>query len=165
MPTTPRRAAPQTRRPLYAEEMWELYQANELTPETKLGGTYAPPKEAVDTREVLTLIAEAGDDERARRKARGEEVDGEEEFDPPPRPLRRVVDLAKEAAPARKAKGRGRAAPKKAAARPKRRGRTKPREKPSGASSRAPDSSRSMLRRGILVISHRSSTEMPRSLR
>lgn len=85
------RFAPQVKRPPYGEEMWQLYQANRLTPTTKLDGTYRAPREKTDTAAVLTLIGEAGDEERARREARGEDVESLA-----PKPLRTVVDLTRE---------------------------------------------------------------------
>ncbi len=102
------RLAPSTRRRLYAEEMWELYKANRLTPTTRLGGDYKPPEVKTDTHEVLALIADADQDERARRAASGgraasgEGAEDEEELEASaPKPLRRVVDLTP-SAPARR---------------------------------------------------------------
>jgi RIO kinase 1 len=100
------RLAPGTRRPLYAEEMWELYKSNRLTPTTRLGGNYKPPAVKTDTREVLDLIADADQDERARRGANGEGADDEEEREAPTsKPLRRVVDLTPSAPSSRKRAG------------------------------------------------------------
>jgi len=96
------RVAPGTRRPLYAEEMWELYKANRLTPTTRLGGDYKPPEMETDTREVLALIADADQEERARRAASGGGAEDEAELKAPAaKPLRRVVDLTP-SAPARR---------------------------------------------------------------
>jgi RIO kinase 1 len=103
------RLAPSTRRPLYAEEMWELYKTNRLTPTTRLGGDYKPPEVKTDTREVLALIADADQDERPRRAARGEgaEDEAKEELGAPaPKPLRRVVDLTPSAAARRSSRKR-----------------------------------------------------------
>jgi RIO kinase 1 len=97
--------APHARCPRYAEEMWELYQGNRLTPETKLGGQYRAPRGKTDMAEVLTLIGEAGDDERARREARGEDLGSlapETESKPTPAPFRKVVDLTQERSGGRK---------------------------------------------------------------
>lgn len=80
------RFAPRARRPLHAEEMWELYQGNRLTPTTALRGTYRPPRKKADTSEVLTLIRDADSEERARRASRGEDPETL-----PPR--RQVVDM------------------------------------------------------------------------
>ena len=109
------RFAPHARRPLYAQEMWELYQGNRLEPTTKLAGGYRPARTKTDTTEVLMLIDEAGAEERARREARGEEL-----APLAPKPLRTVVDLTKKAPKARSlrrkrsARGRGRGPAKQA---------------------------------------------------
>ncbi len=54
-----------------AEEMWELYQSNGLTPDTPLTGRYRPAQRAADTAGVLALVAEANRDERRRREYLG----------------------------------------------------------------------------------------------
>jgi len=99
------RLAPGTRRPRYAEEMWQRYESNRLEPTTKLAGDYRPPTAKTDTREVLQLIDEAGEEEMARRSPR--EADGEEFDDLAPQPFRKVVDFTAE----RDAGGRGRKKP------------------------------------------------------
>jgi RIO kinase 1 len=58
------------RRP-YAEEMWELYQANMLTPDTVLTGVYRPQTSRGDTASVESLIRDANRDEQRRRKSLG----------------------------------------------------------------------------------------------
>jgi RIO kinase 1 len=50
----------------FAEEMWELYQANGLTPETPLSGRYRASTRTADVGSVLSLIDEANRDERRR---------------------------------------------------------------------------------------------------
>jgi RIO kinase 1 len=65
------RFAPGVRRLAWAEEMWDLYQQNVLTPETKLSGRYLAPQRQANTREVLELIQDANYDERKRRDALG----------------------------------------------------------------------------------------------
>lgn len=109
----------------YGEEIWKLYQANRLDPETQLRGDYRAPQGKADTREVMALIEDA-QSERARRpsaggpRKRGRSNDaqdgGLEEFDDleadptegdprarveapsaTPPPLRRVVDFSAEA--------------------------------------------------------------------
>lgn len=99
------RLAPGARCPRYAEEMWQRYESNRLEPTTKLAGDYRPPTEKTDTREVLQLIDEAGEEEMARRSPR--EADAEELDDPAPRPFRKVVDFTAD----RAADGRGRKKP------------------------------------------------------
>ncbi len=54
-------------RPLpYAQEMWELYQANFLTPETVLRGRASPSNRPTDTADVLALIGDADREHRHR---------------------------------------------------------------------------------------------------
>jgi RIO kinase 1 len=57
--------------PPFAQEMWRLYERGELTPDTKLKGRFRTSTKAVNTEEVLGLIADADDDERRRRLAAG----------------------------------------------------------------------------------------------
>lgn len=52
----------------YAQEMWALYERNELTPHTRLKGTFQGDRRPVDTKEVLGLIGEAERDARRRRQ-------------------------------------------------------------------------------------------------
>lgn len=55
-------------RPLpYAQEMWQLYQCGELSPDTKLLGRFRAPEQAVDTRAVLNSIGDAERDARRRQ--------------------------------------------------------------------------------------------------
>ena len=56
------------RRMPYAEEMWELYQSNGLTPDTRLTGRFRQSRERADTASVLALIEDARQDERRRRE-------------------------------------------------------------------------------------------------
>jgi RIO kinase 1 len=86
------RLAPEASRPPYAQEMWELYQGNRLRPDTKLSGGYRVSPETTDTSEVLVLIGDAREEERARREARGEELEPDA-----PKPHRAVVDFSQEA--------------------------------------------------------------------
>ncbi len=56
-------------RPLpYAQEMWELYQQNLLTPETQLRGHFRPSQRPTNTADVLSAI---GDAEREQRRRTG----------------------------------------------------------------------------------------------
>ena len=63
------RFVPSARRVPYAEEMWALYESNQLTPETVLRGHYRPSQKKADTSALLELIGEVNEDERRRRAA------------------------------------------------------------------------------------------------
>ena len=65
------RFVPGARRMPYAEEMWDLYQKNLLTPETPLSGRFRGARAAVNVSDVIGLIQEADEDERTRRKGLG----------------------------------------------------------------------------------------------
>lgn len=56
---------------LYAEEMWALYELNELEPDTELTGVHEGSKNRADTDALLGLIADAEEDETLRRLHRG----------------------------------------------------------------------------------------------
>jgi len=80
------------RPPPFAQEMWDLYQQNLLTPETELKGRHAASQRPTNTRDVLALIGDANRDEMRRRTAaaattpsRGRKV---EVLINPPRPAR-----------------------------------------------------------------------------
>ncbi|MBI4952924.1 MAG: hypothetical protein HY908_12895, partial [Myxococcales bacterium] len=83
------RFSPTARRLPYAEEMWELFEHNALTPDTRLTGRYRPAQRRANTSQVLDLIREADDDERKRRDALGRRggppADGSRRG--PPRPV------------------------------------------------------------------------------
>jgi RIO kinase 1 len=64
------RVTGQTRLP-FAQEMWALYERNELTPETRLRGLFRDERRAGNTREVLDLIGEADRDAQRRRQGQG----------------------------------------------------------------------------------------------
>ena len=55
----------------YAEEMWALYESNQLAPETQLTGRFQAASRRADTSSVLRLVEEARRDERRRREALG----------------------------------------------------------------------------------------------
>ena len=87
----------------YAEEIWNLYKTNKLTPETKLKGTYQVAEGKVDTKEVMALIDDANRDEAKRQAGYDrEEVDTLDGVVPEAiggsAPLRRVVDFTQERA-------------------------------------------------------------------
>ena len=89
-----KRYAPEKPTRRYAEEMWSLYEAGQLEPESEMRGDYRAPESKANIGEVIALIEDADRDEEARREARGEE---------PPvvavKPLRTVVDFSKEIKP------------------------------------------------------------------
>jgi RIO kinase 1 len=88
------RYSPDPSRRAYAEEMWSLYEAGRLEPDTELRGDYRAPEGKADTEDVLALIEDADREEYERREARGEDAPEEA-----PRPLRTVVDFTKQAKP------------------------------------------------------------------
>jgi RIO kinase 1 len=55
----------------FAEEMWDLYAASLLTPETRLTGRHRPSERRANTAAVLDLIGDANFDERKRRERQG----------------------------------------------------------------------------------------------
>ncbi|MEM6992957.1 MAG: PA4780 family RIO1-like protein kinase, partial [Myxococcota bacterium] len=57
------------RAPPYAQEMWALFERNELTPNTKLKGQFRDRRPKANTKDVLGLIGDAARD--ARRKGGG----------------------------------------------------------------------------------------------
>ena len=59
------------RPPPFAQEMWDLYQQNLLTPETQLKGRHVASQRPTNTADVLALIGEANRDEQRRRAAAG----------------------------------------------------------------------------------------------
>jgi RIO kinase 1 len=63
------RFVPSARRAPYAEEMWALFESNQLTPETVLRGQYRASEKKADTGALLELIGEVNEDERRRRAA------------------------------------------------------------------------------------------------
>lgn len=65
------RWVPGARRRQYAEEMWALYESNQLTPEAELTGNFKGARGPVDTKAVLELIGDANRDEARRRQAAG----------------------------------------------------------------------------------------------
>ncbi len=85
---------PHARRLPYAEEMWELFQNNAITPDTRLTGRYRPAERRVDTKLVMDLIQDANYDERKRRdslglrggpQAQGERPPPQQQHQRPPR--------------------------------------------------------------------------------
>lgn len=64
------RSVPDRRPRLYAQEMWHLYQSNQLAPDTVLTGQFRPPRRKADTRAVIREIDDARRDARVRRDRR-----------------------------------------------------------------------------------------------
>jgi RIO kinase 1 len=89
------RFVPSARRVPYAEEMWALYESNQLTPETVLHGQYRASQKKADTNALLELIGEVNEDERRRRAAT--EPGG------PRRPRRVEINVEPSPAPSRRA--------------------------------------------------------------
>lgn len=85
------RFVPSARLAPYAEEMWALYESNQLTPDTVLRGQYRASQKKTDTRALLELIGEVNEDERRRRAATGPQ-NGR-------RPRRVEIDVARSSAP------------------------------------------------------------------
>jgi RIO kinase 1 len=102
------RFVPSARRVPYAEEMWALYESNQLTPETVLRGQYRASQKKADTNALLELIGEVNEDERRRRAAT--EPQGAR------RPRRVEIDVAPSHAPSRRAPSNRKHAPVAAAA-------------------------------------------------
>ena len=85
----------------YGEEIWSLFQANRLTPDSELTGRYQAPKANADTEEVMALIEDANRENQMRRGGRDE--DDLEDLDGSPTaapraadPFRKVVDFSGE---------------------------------------------------------------------
>lgn len=78
------RFAPELRYTRYAKEMWALYEAGRLTPDTSLTGQFAEPEDAADLAGVMREI-KAALAEQARREAlrRAEDEPGDEPPTPP----------------------------------------------------------------------------------
>ena len=65
------RFVPGLRRIPYAEEMWSLYESNQLRPDTVLRGQYRDTRKQVDTQALLDLIGEEKRDADRRRPQTG----------------------------------------------------------------------------------------------
>lgn len=65
------------RRPLpYAQELWQLYESGELTPDVRLTGRYRAVDRQANTDAVLALIDDARRDEQRRRQGLGLRMPG-----------------------------------------------------------------------------------------
>jgi len=85
----------------YGEEIWSLFQANRLAPDTELNGRYEAPKAKADTEEVMALIEDADRDNRMRRGERDEDDFDDQDgstsmirMDRPRPPLERLIHFA-----------------------------------------------------------------------
>jgi RIO kinase 1 len=82
----------------YGQEIWSLFQANKLAPDTVLTGLHRGPEGKADTSDVMALIEDAHRDEQFRRHGRDRENDEEDEDAPrsiiKAAPFRKVVDFA-----------------------------------------------------------------------
>lgn len=90
------RFAPGEPRLPYGEEIWSLFKANRLKPDTALCGLYQAPAGKADTQEVMALIEDASRDERKRRAGPRSDEDEEFEAELPSRlsaSFRKVVDF------------------------------------------------------------------------
>ncbi|MCU1718230.1 PA4780 family RIO1-like protein kinase [Pseudomonas sp. 5P_3.1_Bac2] len=76
--------APELKYTKYAKEMWALYEAGELTPETQLTGEFNDPQESADVDAVLREIKAALADEARRQALLNAEDEPKGEEPPPP---------------------------------------------------------------------------------
>ena len=60
--------APELLKTYYAEEMWSLFEAGELTPETELTGHFEQPDDAADVDSILEEIKAAFAEEQERQE-------------------------------------------------------------------------------------------------
>ena len=74
----------------YGAEMWDLFERNELTPETRLSGRYKDRRKKADTNALLAEIEALEEESRKRREALGL---------PPPRPARQPIAAQKRLRP------------------------------------------------------------------
>ena len=75
--------APELRYTKYAKEMWALFEAGKLTPDSPLTGEFAEPEESADVDAVLREI-QAALAEQARREAALKAEDAPNDEPPPP---------------------------------------------------------------------------------
>jgi RIO kinase 1 len=76
--------APELRFTKYAKEMWALFEAGELTPESPLTGEFDDPEEAADIDAVMREIKAAlADEERRQALLNAEDAPTGEEPPPP----------------------------------------------------------------------------------
>jgi RIO kinase 1 len=78
------RFAPGTPALPYAQEMWQLYERGELTPNTTLSGRWVDKTRHVSTHAVLDVIKDAENDERKKRQGLGQSMRGTQPVPHPP---------------------------------------------------------------------------------
>jgi len=78
--------APELKATRYAKEMWALYEAGELTPESPLSGQFAEDEHSADVDGVMREIEAARLDEARRQAARAEAENGPAKAEEPPPP-------------------------------------------------------------------------------
>lgn len=76
--------APELLQTRYAREMWSLYEAGKLTPQTRLTGQYAEPQAEADVDAVMREIKAALAEQARREAARNAEDAPRDEPPPPP---------------------------------------------------------------------------------
>jgi len=79
------RFVPEWKAKPYAQEMWQLYERSQLSPDTKLIGRHQASERKANTNAVLDLIGDAAHDERRRRESLGLRMRGTSNL---PRPER-----------------------------------------------------------------------------
>jgi RIO kinase 1 len=84
------RCVPEGRRAPFAEEMWALFESNQLVPETRLRGVYRPSQKRANVTEMLDFIGEVNEDERRRRRSQGRDASA---IPAPPAPRRVEVQV------------------------------------------------------------------------
>lgn len=77
---------PELKATRYAKEMWALYEAGELTPESPLSGQFAEDEHSADVDGVMREIEAARLDEARRQAARAEAENGPAKAEEPPPP-------------------------------------------------------------------------------
>jgi len=80
------RFAPELKGTRYAQEMWALYEAGELRPDSPLSGEFAEDEHAADVFGVMREIEAAQRDEARRQAALAEAEHGPVKGEEPPPP-------------------------------------------------------------------------------
>ncbi|MFG0680407.1 PA4780 family RIO1-like protein kinase [Pseudomonas sp. xss_4] len=80
------RFAPELKATRYAQEMWALYEAGELRPDSPLTGLFAEDEQAADVAGIMREIDAARLDDARRREARAEAEQGQPQAEEPTPP-------------------------------------------------------------------------------
>jgi len=80
------RFAPELKATRYAQEMWALYEAGELRPDSPLTGLFAEDEQAADVAGIMREIDAARLDDARRREARAEAEQAQPQAQEPPPP-------------------------------------------------------------------------------